>query len=71
MNIVIHAGLAFGSKIVTIPKFIPQIYLDLLKKHKVNYLSSVGINLLFKFFDKKERTNKKFTVLEYKNVLIN
>ncbi|XP_067207404.1 uncharacterized protein [Linepithema humile] len=47
MNTVVNPGLTFGSKVVTIPKFVPQTYLDVLEKHKANVLYLIPPIILF------------------------
>lgn len=37
MNAIVFPRLSFGGKLVTIPKFVPQMFLDILEKCKVIY----------------------------------
>jgi len=37
LNAVGLLNLAFGSKIVTIPKFLPELFVNVIEKSKVNY----------------------------------
>nr|XP_012229595.1 PREDICTED: 4-coumarate--CoA ligase 1-like isoform X2 [Linepithema humile] len=47
MNGVVNSRLAFGVKLITIPKFVPQTYLDILENHKATSLFLVPPIMLF------------------------
>jgi len=67
LNAVALQNLTFGSKIITIPKFLPELFVNVIEKNKVNYYLLCENKFIYKKNKiTAQKPSRMFSCIKYK-----